>query len=143
MAGVFTRQHNNRIYGLKGIKTLRKFLNRFTFPAMIKIPPYLKKGDTIGLLCPAGYMPMEKVSTCIQTLQDWGYQVRVGKTVGSSSETYFSGTDEERLSDLQEMMDDDSIHAILCARGGYGTGRIIDRIDFKKFKKKSKMDSGL
>ena len=105
---------------------------------MIKIPPYLKKGDTIGLVCPAGYMPVEKVQTCLDVLQEWGYRVKIGKTVGGGSATYFSGTDEERLTDFQQMLDDDAIKAVLCARGGYGTGRIIDMIDFTKFRKQPK-----
>jgi len=105
---------------------------------MIKIPPYLQKGDTIGIVCPAGAMPVEKVSECIRILnEDWGFTTRVGKTVGDQF-NYFSGTDEERLADLQEMLDDDQVKAVLCARGGYGTGRIIDKIDFKKFKKQPK-----
>ena len=105
---------------------------------MIKFPPYLKKGDTVGITCPAGYMPKEKAQTCIETLQQWGYEVMVGKTLGSASETYFSGTDDERLDELQAMLDDASINAILCGRGGYGVSRIIDRLDFKKFKKNPK-----
>jgi muramoyltetrapeptide carboxypeptidase len=105
---------------------------------MIKTPPYLKKGDTIGITCPAGYMAKEKAQTCIETLQQWGYEVMVGKTLGSKSANYFSGTDEERLNELQAMMDDDSINAILCGRGGYGVGRIIDKIEFTKFKRKPK-----
>jgi muramoyltetrapeptide carboxypeptidase len=105
---------------------------------MIKIPPYLQKGDTIGIVCPAGYMAAEKVQTCINTLQNWGYQVKVGKTVGGESQTYFSGTDEERLNDFQQMLDDDEVKAVLCGRGGYGTGRIIEHIRFKKFKNNPK-----
>lgn len=105
---------------------------------MIQLPPYLQKGDTIGLVCPAGYMPFEKVKTCVQILQEWGYNVKVGNTVGGGSMTYFSGTDEERLRDFQQMLDDQEVNAILCARGGYGTGRIIERIDFKKFAKQPK-----
>ncbi|OSZ76959.1 LD-carboxypeptidase [Chitinophagaceae bacterium IBVUCB2] len=105
---------------------------------MIKIPPYLQKGDTIGIVCPAGFMLSEKVQTCMDTLQQWGYQVKLGKTVGGESQTYFSGTDEERLNDFQQMLDDDEIKAVLCGRGGYGMGRIIDKIDFKKFKKQPK-----
>jgi muramoyltetrapeptide carboxypeptidase len=102
------------------------------------VPPYLKKGDTIGLTCPAGYMAADKAQTCIQTLQSWGYQVMVGKTLGSTSENYFSGTDEERADELQAMMDDSSINAILFGRGGYGMSRIIDQLNFKKFKKHPK-----
>lgn len=105
---------------------------------MVKIPPYLQPGDTIGMVCPAGYMAPEKMQTCIDTLQRWGYSVKKGRTLSSNSSNYFSGTDKERLSDLQEMLDDESVKAILCARGGYGVGRIIDDIDFKKFKKDPK-----
>lgn len=105
---------------------------------MIKKPPYLKKGDTIGITCPAGYMAAGKVQTCIEVLQQWGYKVQVGHTVGSASKTYFSGTDEERLDEFQEMLDNKNIKAILCARGGYGAGRIVEDIDFKKFKKNPK-----
>jgi muramoyltetrapeptide carboxypeptidase len=102
------------------------------------VPPYLKKGATIAITCPAGYMATDKAQTCIDTLQNWGYEVIVGKTLGSKSKTYFSGTDEERASEFQAMLDDDSISAILCGRGGYGVGRIIDKLDFTKFKKASK-----
>ncbi len=105
---------------------------------MIKTPPYLQKGDTIGLVCPAGYMDADSVQTCIQTLKEWGYQVKVGNTVGSDSETFFAGSDEERLTDLQQMLDDEEVKAVLCARGGYGTGRIIEDIRFKKFRKNPK-----
>ncbi len=105
---------------------------------MIKIPPYLKKGNTIGITCPAGYMAKDKAQTCIETLQQWGFEVMVGKTLGSSSVNYFSGTDEERLNEFQAMLDDDSINAILCGRGGYGVSRVIDQLDFTRFKKKPK-----
>lgn len=98
------------------------------------IPPYLQKGDTIGIVCPSGYMPGEKAATCIQVLQQWGYQVKTGNTLGHQFH-YFSGTDEERLADMQQMLDDQQVKAILCARGGYGMSRIIDRIDFRKFRK--------
>ena len=105
---------------------------------MIKIPPYLKKGDTIGITCPAGYMPADKAQTCIKILQSWGFDVMVGKTLGSNSANYFSGTDEERRDELQAMLDDENINAILFGRGGYGMGRIIDGLDFTQFKKKPK-----
>ncbi|MBN8880433.1 MAG: LD-carboxypeptidase [Sphingobacteriales bacterium] len=106
---------------------------------MIKTPPYLQPGDTIGIVCPAGYMSLEKAAECIRVLrEEWGYNVKIGKTLGGASTTYFSGTDEERLTDLQQMLDDDEVKAILCGRGGYGTGRIIEQLDFKKFKKNPK-----
>ncbi len=105
---------------------------------MTKKPPYLKKGDQIAITCPAGYMPKEKAQTCIETLQQWGFEVMVGKTLGSKSKNYFSGTDEQRLNELQAMLDDDRIKAILCGRGGYGVTRIIDQLDFTRFKKNPK-----
>lgn len=105
---------------------------------MIKIPPYLQKGDTIGLVCPAGYMPVEKVSECIRVLnENWGFTTKVGNSIGRQYH-YFSGTDEERLEDLQQMLDDDNVKAILCARGGYGLSRIIDAINFKRFRQNPK-----
>jgi len=64
--------------------------------------------------------------------------VALALTLGSSSANYFSGTDEERADEMQAMLDDDSINAILCGRGGYGLGRIIDQLDFDLFKKKPK-----
>src|ERR1700754_2234194 len=102
------------------------------------LPPYLQPNDTIALLCPAGYMPREKAITCIETLQSWGYRVNEGKTLGGPSENYFSGTDDQRLTELQQMLDDPGIKAILCGRGGYGLSRIIGRIDFSCFLKRPK-----
>lgn len=104
---------------------------------MIKTAPYLKKGDTIAIVCPAGFLTLEKAATCIETLQAWGYKVKIGKTLGSQFH-YFSGTDEERAADLQAMLDDKTVNAILCGRGGYGVSRIIDQLDFKAFKKNPK-----
>jgi muramoyltetrapeptide carboxypeptidase len=105
---------------------------------MIKTPPCLQKGDCIGLVCPAGFMPVEKVSECIRVLnEEWGFTSKVGKSIGNQFH-YFSGTDDERLADFQKMLDDEEVKAVLCARGGYGVGRIIDRINFKKFKKNPK-----
>jgi len=100
---------------------------------MIKIPPYLQKGDTIGLVCPAGFMPVEKISECIRVInEDWGFTTKVGTTIGQQYH-YFSGTDEERKEDFQHMLDDENVKAILCARGGYGISRIIDKLDFTRF----------
>jgi muramoyltetrapeptide carboxypeptidase len=105
---------------------------------MIETPPYLERGNVIGIVCPSGYMPVEKASECIRVLnEEWGFQTKVGKTLGNEY-NYFSGTDQERLNDFQQMLDDDQVKAILCARGGYGLSRIIDRINFKKFRKNPK-----
>ncbi len=104
---------------------------------MIKIPPYLKKGDTIGLVCPSGTLPAKKAATCMRTLESWGYKVKIGKTLGTQHH-YFSATDEARAADVQEMLDDKNVQAVLCGRGGYGMSRIIDLLDFRNFKKHPK-----
>nr|WP_294997188.1 LD-carboxypeptidase [uncultured Sediminibacterium sp.] len=104
---------------------------------MSKIPDYLSKGDTIGIVCPSGFMQADKATTCIRVLKEWGYKVKVGKTLGNQFH-YFAGTDEERRQDLQEMLDNPEIKAILCGRGGYGMSRIIDSLNFTKFRKSPK-----
>ena len=95
-------------------------------------PSHLSQGDTIGIVCPSGNIPLEKVQICIQTLEKWGYSVKLGTTVGAKKDS-FSGTDTERAADLQSMLDDPSVKAILCARGGYGASRIIGSMNFKNF----------
>lgn len=90
-------------------------------------PPSLQLGDTIGLLCPSGTIKLGTTTTCVQTLESWGFQVIVGTTVGSKYGP-FSGTDAERLAELQSMLDNPNIQAIICARGGYGLSRIIDQV---------------
>ena len=109
---------------------------------MIRIPPYLQPEDAIGIVCPAGYMPLEKAQTAIDILKEWGYKIKIGRTLGGNSANYFSGTDEERLNDFHQMLDDDEVKAVFCARGGYGIGRIIEQIDFKKFKQNPKWVAG-
>jgi len=96
-------------------------------------PPQLAPGNTIGILCPAGAIPLEKVTICAQVLESWGYQVRIGKTVGTQF-GHFSASDLDRQNELQSMMDDPEIHAILCARGGYGLSRIVSELNFIKIK---------
>ncbi len=103
----------------------------------VHIPPYLKNGDTIGICCPAGFITLEDLQPALQKLKEWGFTAKVGDTIGKKDFT-FGGSDEERLKDLQQMLDDKMIKAILFARGGYGGVRIIDRLDFKKFKKDPK-----
>ena len=98
-----------------------------------KIPPYLKMGDTIGITCPAGFITMEEILPSVQLMESWGYQVKIGQTVGAKDFT-FGGTVQERAVDLQQMMDDTKVKAIMCARGGYGAVSIIDLLDFKHFK---------
>lgn len=96
------------------------------------IPSYLEKGDVIGITCPAGYISMDDIQLAVSKIKEWGFGVKTGDTVGKKDFT-FGGTDEERRLDLQQMLDDKKIKAIMCARGGYGAVRIIDKLDFTKF----------
>ena len=102
-----------------------------------KCPPYLKKGDTIGITCPSGFISLEDVQPAVNKMKEWGFEIKIGRTVGAKDFS-FAGTDEERIKDLQKMIDDDSINAIMLGRGGYGAVRIIDNIDFNKFAVKPK-----
>ena len=100
-------------------------------------PIPLQAGDTIGIVCPSGHIPLEKVQVCVQALENWGYKVKLGETVGTQKNC-FSATDDTRAKDLQWMLDDTSIKAILCARGGYGASRIVQHINFNTFLKQPK-----
>ena len=98
-------------------------------------PPYLKAGDTVAIVAPSGILKNrnDEVQQAIDLLQSWGLNVLVGKHVFSKSD-HFAGTDDERCEDFQKALDDPSISAIWCARGGYGTVRILDKLDYTKFK---------
>ena len=94
-------------------------------------PPFLKKGDKVAITCPAKKLPAP-MTDAINLLQSWGLEVVLGETV-SAGFHQFAGDDALRAKDLQRFIDDDSIKAIFAARGGYGTIRIIDKVDFSRF----------
>jgi muramoyltetrapeptide carboxypeptidase len=93
-------------------------------------PPYLKKGDKIAITCPAKKLP-KPMTDAITLLQSWGLEVVLGETVEASYHQ-FAGNDDLRAHDMQRFVDDDSIKAIIAARGGYGTIRMIDKVDFSR-----------
>jgi muramoyltetrapeptide carboxypeptidase len=99
-------------------------------------PPYLTIGDTVAITCPAKKLTRD-ILDAVTLLESWGLNVVLGETVKASWHQ-FAGTDELRASDMQRFLDDSNIKAIFAARGGYGTIRIIDRIDFSGFKKHPK-----
>ncbi|MFM7672376.1 MAG: LD-carboxypeptidase [Bacteroidota bacterium] len=105
-------------------------------------PAPIRPGETVGIMCPAGYMPPERTEACVQQLTKWGYSSVLGSTLFSNSTNYFSGSDTERAEDLQRMLDDESIRTILFGRGGYGMSRIIDRLDFTRFLRQPKWIAG-
>jgi muramoyltetrapeptide carboxypeptidase len=114
---------------------------KMSAPAGLKFPPFLKQGSVIGITCPSSFIATEKIDGCIKVLEHWGFKIKKGKTIGTNYH-YFSGTDVERIADLQAMLDDPGIDAILMGRGGYGMVRIIDDLDFTKFLKRPKWICG-
>ena len=101
-------------------------------------PPSLKKGDTIVILSPAGRVKdRSAIDASIELANHWGLVVFFGDHLLAQDGT-FAGTDKERLEDLQEALDNPSIKAIWASRGGYGTVRIIDQLDFSKFLERPK-----
>jgi muramoyltetrapeptide carboxypeptidase len=98
---------------------------------MHQISP-LRPGDTVAIVAPARKIMPDEIAGAVRILREWGLQVRVGQTVGASFR-YFAGDDQLRLNDLQAVLDDPEIKAIFCARGGYGTTRILDRLNFSGF----------
>ncbi|MEI7596950.1 MAG: LD-carboxypeptidase [Bacteroidota bacterium] len=106
-----------------------------------KQPPFIKKGDKIGVVSTARKVNHQELNPCIEIISQMGYMPILGKNIFSEY-NQFAGTVEQRLSDLQVMLDDDSIKAILCARGGYGTVQIIDKVDFSIFSNHPKWIAG-
>ena len=105
----------------------------------LKQPPYLKTGDTVAIVAPSGILKnrTDEVQQAQALLKRWGLHSVVGKHVFSEAD-HFAGTDDERCEDLQEALDNPKISAIWCARGGYGTVRILDKLDYSKFKQNPK-----
>jgi muramoyltetrapeptide carboxypeptidase len=97
-----------------------------------RIPPNLADGDLMGICCPAGDMSLEEMQPAIKEIGSWGFRVKLGDTIGKKDFT-FGGTDEERRSDFQQMLNDPELKAILCARGGYGSIRILDGLQWEAF----------
>ena len=100
-------------------------------------PEKLKIGDKIGIISTARKITLDELDPAIKTIESWQLQVELGTNL-FEVDNQFSGTIDQRSTDLQTMIDDDSINAILCARGGYGTVQIIDKINFYKLKNNPK-----
>jgi muramoyltetrapeptide carboxypeptidase len=96
------------------------------------IPPFLREGDKVAIVSPSGVAGREVTERGIKVIEGWGLQVVAGRNLFASN-AIFAGTDEQRLHDLQEALDDNTVKAIISARGGYGMSRIIDKIDFSAF----------
>ena len=100
-------------------------------------PPYLQKGDTIAIVATARKNIDDNLKPAIEWLQNWGLNVVIGATIGLDN-NQLAGTDQQRAEDFQTQLDNPNIKAIWCVRGGYGTVRMIDMLDFTKFKQHPK-----
>ena len=100
-------------------------------------PPYLKQGDTIAIVATARKNIEDNLQPAISWLKNWGLEVVIGSTIGLDR-NQLAGTDEQRAADFQKQLDNPNIKAIWCVRGGYGTVRMIDLLDFTKFKQSPK-----
>jgi muramoyltetrapeptide carboxypeptidase len=122
------KQFLSVIPGVLGIPSMQSTLAVGSRDSLL-VPPFLQRGDTIGICSPAGYVSFNEIQPAIQQFEAWGLRVLVGDSIGKRDGT-FGGSDQERASDLQALIRRTDITAIMCARGGYGVVRIIDEIDF-------------
>ncbi len=94
------------------------------------VPPRLRAGDTVGIVATGRRISQEQLDPAVILLTAWGLNVRLADNLFSDRHSYLAGTDDERTAGFQNMLDDSEVSAILCARGGYGSTRIVDGIDF-------------
>ncbi|MCW5907783.1 MAG: LD-carboxypeptidase [Chitinophagales bacterium] len=104
---------------------------------MLLRPPALQQGDTVYILSTARKITLEEIQPAIKKFEEWGLKVIVGETIGKEWRQ-FAGTDEERKRDFQKALDAKNVKAIICARGGYGTVRMMDDLNFDEFMKSPK-----
>ena len=116
-------------------------VNFYLFLKMLQ-PPFLKNGNTVAIISTARKISLEEIKPTINLLKSWKLNVVIGKTIGAS-EHQFAGSEELRISDFQTMLDNPDINAIWCARGGYGSVKIIDEINFNLFLNNPKWIIGL
>ena len=108
-------------------------------PQLMTTPNYLKAGDSVAIVAPSGVLNNREreVNQAKALLESWGLEVTIGQHV-FSKDNHFAGTDSMRVNDLQKALDNPNIKAIWCARGGYGTVRVLDLLDYTKFKAQPK-----
>ena len=100
-------------------------------------PPILKTGDAVGIVAPARKVDMGEMEPAIRMIESWGLKVILGKNLFGSY-NQFSGTDKERAADFDEMIMNPHVKAIICARGGYGTVRVLDYINLRALQRNPK-----
>ena len=107
----------------------------------VLFPPALQRGQRVAIVSPARKIGAAELAPAIATLKDWGLEVELGESIAGDHHQ-FAGHDDLRRRDFQRQLDDPSIRAILCARGGYGTARIVDGLDFSRFGEQPKWIAG-
>ena len=100
-------------------------------------PPFLNDGDCIGIVSTARKISNEEISPLLELITSWGLNYEIGTTI-NAEDHQFAGNDSLRIQDFQNMLDNPEIKAIWCARGGYGSVRLIDALDFSAFRKNPK-----
>ena len=103
----------------------------------MKQPPFLQSGNTIAITATARKVSLQEIEPAIQLFSAWGLNVKLAEGL-FAEQHQFAGSDDTRASALQQLLDDPTVNAIICARGGYGTVRIIDQLDFTKFSQSPK-----
>jgi len=104
-------------------------------------PKRLKKGDTVGLITPGSYIDDEGLQKAVTNLEGLGFQVKLAKNI-RAERGFIAGTDTQRLADLHSMFADKQVAGIWCARGGYGSGRLLPMLDYRLIKKNPKVVVG-
>lgn len=105
-------------------------------------PPRLRKGETIGVIAPSSPQRDDKrLKSGIRYFESLGYRVRCGENLWKRH-GYLAGTDEERIADLNAMINDPEVRMIIAGRGGYGMTRIIERVDYRALKRSPKIIVG-
>lgn len=103
-----------------------------------KKPDYLHSGDKVALISPSYFTPMENVEKTAAVLRSWGLEPVIGPNVGKKVDGQYAGTVAERVSDIRWALQDPSVKAILCNRGGYGSIQLIDQITLEEIKNAGK-----
>lgn len=115
--------------------------HRFTYSPSVQKARALQPGDVIGIVAPSGPVPEEALAAGVKRLEGWGFQVKVGPSV-LDRRGYLAGIDEARAHDFNALWADPSVAGILCARGGYGAMRLLDRIDWAMVRERPKFFCG-
>jgi muramoyltetrapeptide carboxypeptidase len=127
-------RHCSRLFDLPEVS---RYLDKKLSLPPIRKPLRLRSGDVVGVIAPSGALDGARLEAGIKVLEGWGLRVEVGKAV-LARQAYFAGDDQARLADLEQMLDDTRVRAIFCARGGYGSQRLLPHLDLRKLVREPK-----